>query len=60
MHLAFAAPDRTHVDEFFHAALEAGGKERWALRYWPEYQAYCAFVSDPDGNNIEALHKEVD
>ena len=19
---------------------------------------YCAFVSDPDGNNIEAVHKE--
>jgi len=60
VHLAFAAPDRTHVDGFFHAALEAGGSERWAPRYWPEYRAYCAFVSDPDGNNIEAVHKEVD
>lgn len=27
VHLAFAAPDRTHVDEFFHAALEAGAKK---------------------------------
>jgi len=24
----------------------------------PEYRAYCAFVSDPDGNNVEAVHKE--
>jgi len=60
VHLAFAAPDRTHVDEFFQAALEAGGQVRWAPRYWPEYRAYCAFVSDPDGNNIEAVHKEAD
>ncbi|WP_237330192.1 hypothetical protein [Streptomyces sp. BA2] len=31
---------------------------RHAPRHWPEYRAYCAFVSDPDGNNIEAVHKE--
>ena len=58
VHLAFAAPDRTHVDEFFQAALEAGGRVRCSPRYWPEYRAYCAFVSDPDGNNVEAVHKE--
>ena len=40
------------------AALGAGGTERHAPRHWPEYRAYCAFVSDPDGNNIEAVHKE--
>ena len=58
LHLAFAAPDRAHVDEFFRVALEAGGQERHAPRFWPQYRAYCAFVSDPDGNNIEAVHKE--
>ena len=58
LHLAFAAPDRARVDEFFHASLRAGGRERVAPRFWPEYRAYCAFVSDPDGNNIEAVHKE--
>jgi catechol 2,3-dioxygenase-like lactoylglutathione lyase family enzyme len=57
-HLAFAAGSRAEVDAFFAAALAAGGTERHAPRHWPEYRAYCAFVSDPDGNNIEAVHKE--
>ncbi len=57
-HLAFEASDRQAVDAFFWAALAAGGTERHAPRHWPRYRAYCAFVSDPDGNNIEALHKE--
>src|SRR5262245_12280803 len=48
MHLAFSAPDRASVDEFFRAALSAGGHERHGPRYWPEYLAYCAFVSDLD------------
>ncbi len=58
LHLAFEATDRAAVDAFFKAALSAGGTERHAPRHWPEYRAYCAFVSDPDGNNIEAVHKE--
>jgi len=58
LHLAFEAPDRAAVDAFFTAATSAGGTERHAPRHWPEYRAYCAFVSDPDGNNIEAVHKE--
>lgn len=49
VHRAFAVPDRTHVDEFFQAAREAGGQVRCAPRYWPECRAYCAFVTDPDG-----------
>jgi len=58
LHLAFQAEDRTAVDAFFVAAVAAGGSERHAPRHWPEYRAYCAFVSDPDGNNIEAVRKE--
>lgn len=57
-HLAFTAPDRAAVEAFHHAALSAGGTERHPPRHWPEYRAFCAFVSDPDGNNIEAVHKE--
>ena len=57
-HVAFEATDRAAVDAFFEAAIAAGGTERHAPRHWPEYRAYCAFVSDPDGNNIEAVHKE--
>jgi hypothetical protein len=48
------------VEAFFHAAMAAGAVPRHAPRHWLEYRAYCAFVNDPDGNNIEAVHKEVD
>ncbi|MFJ4846222.1 MULTISPECIES: VOC family protein [unclassified Streptomyces] len=58
-HIAFAASDRAAVEAFHAAAVSAGGTSRHAPRHWPEYRAYCAFVSDPDGNNIEAVHKEV-
>ena len=57
-HLAFAASDPAQVDAFFDAAIAAGGTPRHAPRHWPEYRAYCAFVSDPDGNNIEAVCKD--
>ena len=58
LHLAFEARDRAAVDSFFAAAAGAGGEPTNEPRYWPEYRAYCAFVLDPDGNNIEAVHKE--
>lgn len=60
LHIAFEAPDRATVDAFFAAAVAAGGISRHSPRHWPEYRAYCAFVSDPDGNNIEAVHKETE
>jgi len=59
MHLAFAAGSRAAVDAFHAAAVAAGGASKHAPRFWSEYRAYCAFVSDPDGNNIEAVHKEI-
>lgn len=58
LHLAFEASDRTAVDSFFAAAINAGGAARHEPRHWPEYRAYAAFVSDPDGNNVEAVAKE--
>ncbi len=56
-HLAFQARDRKMVDAFYHAALAAGGKDNGGpgeRAYHPGY--YGAFVLDPDGNNIEAVH----
>jgi len=57
-HVAFAAASRAAVDAFYAAALAAGGKDNGApgLRphYHPDY--YGAFVLDPDGHNIEAVH----
>jgi catechol 2,3-dioxygenase-like lactoylglutathione lyase family enzyme len=57
-HVAFAAPGRPAVDAFHHAALKAGGKDNGAPGVRPHYHAhyYGAFVLDPDGNNIEAVH----
>jgi len=58
VHLAFAAPDPEAVDEFHRTALAAGGRDNGAPGLRPQYHSsyYGAFVLDPDGNNIEAVH----
>jgi catechol 2,3-dioxygenase-like lactoylglutathione lyase family enzyme len=57
VHVAFRAASRKVVDRFHKAGLEAGGRENGApgLRtdYSPTY--YAAFLTDPDGNNVEAV-----
>jgi len=56
-HLAFQAADREMVDAFHKAGLAAGGTDHGApgeRPYHPGY--YAAFLLDPDGNNIEAVH----
>ena len=56
-HIAFTAPDRSAVDAFFAAAVEAGAEVLHEPRVWPEYHPnyYGGFVRDPDGNNVEAV-----
>lgn len=57
VHVAFQAPDRETVDRFHRAGLAAGGRDNGApgeRRYHPGY--YAAFLVDPDGNNVEAVH----
>ena len=57
-HIAFQAKDRAMVDRFYSEGLKAGGKDNGApgerTKYHPGY--YAAFLLDPDGNNIEAVH----
>ncbi len=57
-HLAFQAPDRDAVQAFFDAAVAAGVEVLHEPRVWPEYHPgyFGAFVRDPDGNNVEAVH----
>lgn len=57
VHLAFRAPDRVAVREFYAAAVGVGAAALHEPRTWPEYHAnyYGAFVRDPDGNNVEAV-----
>ena len=56
-HLAFQARDRAMVDAFHQAALANGGRDNGAPGLRPEYHAhyYGAFVTDPEGNNVEAV-----
>jgi catechol 2,3-dioxygenase-like lactoylglutathione lyase family enzyme len=53
-HLAFHAADKAAVDNFYQAALAAGGKDNGLPGPRKEY-GYAAFVLDPDGHNIEAV-----
>ncbi|HYY04478.1 MAG TPA: adenylate/guanylate cyclase domain-containing protein [Gaiellaceae bacterium] len=57
LHLAFQARDRETVDAFYRVAVAAGGRDNGApgeRGYHPGY--YAAYVLDPDGNNVEAVH----
>ena len=63
-HTAFAAKSRAEVDAFYASAMKAGGIDNGppGLRdtsrgYPPGY--YAAFVIDPDGNNVEAVFREL-
>jgi catechol 2,3-dioxygenase-like lactoylglutathione lyase family enzyme len=58
-HVAFDAPARAAVDAFHAAAMAHGGRDLGApglrAHYGPTY--YAAFVMDPDGYKIEAVHQ---
>jgi catechol 2,3-dioxygenase-like lactoylglutathione lyase family enzyme len=57
VHIAFNAVDRASVDAFHTAALAAGGRDNGAPGLRPYGESYyAAFVLDPDGHNIEAVH----
>lgn len=57
LHLAFVADSRRQVDDFYRAALTAGGTDNGAPGLRPNYHAnyYAAFVIAPDGHNIEMV-----
>ena len=59
LHFCFEAKSRAAVDAFHAAALKAGGKDNGqpGVRkdYSPTY--YAAFVTDPDGHKLEAVHQ---
>lgn len=56
-HLAFAVEERSVVDAFYRAALNAHGVDHGAPGIRPHYHAnyYAAYVLDPDGVNIEVV-----
>jgi catechol 2,3-dioxygenase-like lactoylglutathione lyase family enzyme len=60
VHIAFLAQSRKLVDQFYKAALQAGGRDNGAPGPRPHYHEhyYGAFVLDPNGNNVEAVCHE--
>jgi len=57
LHVGFAAASRAQVDAFWQAGVDAGHRSDGApgeRDYTPGY--YGAFLLDPDGNSIEAVH----
>ena len=58
-HVAFDAPSQAAVERFHAAAIAAGGTDNGApglrAHYSPTY--YAAFVIDPDGHRLEAVHQ---
>lgn len=57
VHIAFQAKDHAAVRRFHAAGLAAGGRDHGPpgpRDYHPGY--FAAFLRDPDGNNVEAVH----
>lgn len=57
VHICLRARSTGDVDAFHAAALDAGGRSDGApgLRPHDRVRYYAAFVTDPDGNRIEAV-----
>jgi catechol 2,3-dioxygenase-like lactoylglutathione lyase family enzyme len=64
VHIAFVAGSREQVDAFHRAGIEAGARDNGAPGVREQYSSeeggryYAAFLLDPDGNNVEAVHRE--
>jgi catechol 2,3-dioxygenase-like lactoylglutathione lyase family enzyme len=58
LHIGFVAPSREQVDAFWEAGRAAGLADDGAPGPRPQYlkDYYGAFLRDPDGNSVEAVH----
>jgi catechol 2,3-dioxygenase-like lactoylglutathione lyase family enzyme len=58
LHVAFVAPTHEQVDGFWQAGIDAGYRDDGAPGPRPQYleDYYGAFLRDPDGNSVEAVH----
>ena len=60
VHIAFQASSAEEVDAFHRAGIEADYRDNGAPG--PRYEdfapgIYAAYLLDPDGNNVEAVHR---
>jgi catechol 2,3-dioxygenase-like lactoylglutathione lyase family enzyme len=60
LHIGFQAADRVQVDAWWQTLRDAGHSDLGAPGPRPEYTPayYGAFIADPAGNSIEAVHKQ--
>jgi catechol 2,3-dioxygenase-like lactoylglutathione lyase family enzyme len=58
LHIAFYVPSRSEVEEFWRTGTDAGYRDDGEPGLRPQYSDdyYGAFLLDPDGNSIEAVH----
>jgi catechol 2,3-dioxygenase-like lactoylglutathione lyase family enzyme len=58
LHIAFASPSREQVDAFWRAGVDAGMRDDGPPGPRPQYRDdyYGAYLRDPDGNSVEAVH----
>jgi catechol 2,3-dioxygenase-like lactoylglutathione lyase family enzyme len=58
LHVGFRAHDRAQVDACWQAGIDAGYRDDGAPGPRPQYGPtyYGAFLLDPDGNSVEAVH----
>jgi catechol 2,3-dioxygenase-like lactoylglutathione lyase family enzyme len=58
LHIGFVAPSPEHADEFWRVCTAAGYRDDGPPGPRPEYgdDYYGAFLLDPDGNSVEAVH----
>lgn len=58
-HLSFGVADLGRAKAFYEAALAAGGTDQGApgLREHHAPTYYAAFITDPHGHKLEAVHQ---
>jgi catechol 2,3-dioxygenase-like lactoylglutathione lyase family enzyme len=58
LHVAFVAPSREQVDDFWREGVDAGYADDGGPGPRPQYREdyYGGFLLDPDGNSVEAVH----
>ena len=61
LHVCFRAVSRDEVDRFHAAGVEAGFRSNGEPGFRDAYGRgyYAAYLLDPDGNNVEALYRDV-
>jgi hypothetical protein len=60
-HLAFSAASKEAVDEWHKQGIAVGGTSKGEPKIWSDFGTgyYAAYLTDPDGWQIEAVYKNL-